>query len=71
MLDFATRTPYTGPSFSPTRAGSPASHGFIRPLVGRSGSAWDGLRLARIGGHGYADRDNRTSPHRQGFWVHP
>src|SRR5688500_437330 len=66
MLDFPTRLPYTGPAFQPGRTGSPVLPGFIRPLIERSGSTWDGPRVTRIGGHGYADRDNRTPPYRQG-----
>ena len=28
-------------------------------------------RALRIGGHGHADWDYRTPPHRQGIWIHP
>jgi hypothetical protein len=71
MLDFTDGTPYTGPAFSPTRSG-PRDSGFIPPLNRRSEKR---LRLsqadARIGGYGYADRDNCSPAHRQGIRVHP
>ena len=63
MLDFTERTPYTGPSFSPTRNGPPIP-GFIHRFI----AVRERLRLsqadARIGGHGYADGDYRTPAHR-------
>ena len=70
MLDFPRRSPYTGPSFRPTRDGS-RFFGFIQPLQ----AVRKRLRLsqadARIGGYGYADRDNSSPAHRQGVRFHP
>ena len=39
-------------------------------LTSGSWSAWICARLTRIGGHGHANRHNRTPAHRQGFWLH-
>ena len=62
MLDFTRRSPYTGPSFTPTRCGP------RRPASYTRNSGPKRLRLsqadARIGGHGYADGDYRTPAHR-------
>ena len=71
MLDFTGRTSYTGPAFRPTRDGTRAFPGFIHRLM----AVRKRLRLsqadARIGGYGYADRDNRSPAHRQGVRFHP
>ena len=50
MLDFATRSPYTGPAFGRPAPDCQPIHGFIRPLRRAVRSAWDGPGLTRIGG---------------------
>ena len=80
MLDFTLRTPYTGPSFRPARV----FPGFVERWPGsisgprlhtsaheRMRAPGDSPRHTRIGGQGYADRDYRTAPHRQGIRIHP
>jgi hypothetical protein len=80
MLDFILRTPYTGPSFRPARADFQVSWSVgrdrSRPAASyvrhqRMRAPGDSPRHTRIGGQGYADRNYRTAPHRQGIRVHP
>ena len=53
------------------RFGPQVLDGFIRSahVAVRGPEMFSGL--SHIGGHGYADRHNRTTPHRQGVRVHP
>ena len=70
MLDFTRRTPYTGPAFSPTRDG-PRFSGFFHRFLAVRERLGLAQADARIGGYGYADRDNCSPAHRQGLRVHP
>jgi hypothetical protein len=71
-LDFRGSTPYTGPALRPTcvpdRRSSMASYAPLNVAV-RCPEMFSGL--SHIGGHGYADRDNRTTPHRQRLRLYP